>query len=161
MRGQASVFSGQSGTGKSSLINAIVGTTLPTNKTVAQTKKGSHTTTVTQLLHLDFGGWCIDTPALRALVFGTSPPAKSNHTTKRSAPSASNATFPTAATPTKRRVPSKKRSQQVRSVSCATTPTEHYANLLKRSIAAVEAAPPVSSLKNCLKKFEAIFLNNF
>lgn len=66
MKGKASVFSGQSGTGKSSLINAITGLQLPVSEMVKKTKKGSHTTTCAQLIPLDFGGWCIDTPGIKS-----------------------------------------------------------------------------------------------
>jgi ribosome biogenesis GTPase / thiamine phosphate phosphatase len=66
MQGKASVFSGQSGVGKSSLINVLSGYQLRVGKVVDRTKKGSHTTTTTQLLSLDFGGWCIDTPGIRS-----------------------------------------------------------------------------------------------
>ncbi len=66
MRDKASVFSGQSGVGKSSLINAITGHDLRIGEMVDKTKKGSHTTTTAQLLRLDFGGWCIDTPGIKS-----------------------------------------------------------------------------------------------
>jgi ribosome biogenesis GTPase len=66
MKDRISVFSGQSGTGKSSLINALTGRSLKVGKTVAHTKKGSHTTSYAQLLPLDFGGWCIDTPGIKS-----------------------------------------------------------------------------------------------
>ena len=65
MKDKASVFSGQSGVGKSS-INAIVGTNLEIGDIVERTKKGTHTTTTTKLLPLDFGGWCIDTPGIKS-----------------------------------------------------------------------------------------------
>jgi ribosome biogenesis GTPase len=66
MRGKASVFSGQSGVGKSSLINAMTGLSLPVGDIVAKTLKGAHTTTTARLIPLDFGGWCIDTPGIRS-----------------------------------------------------------------------------------------------
>ena len=66
MRDKASVFSGQSGVGKSSLINAMTGLNLRVGETVDRTKKGVHTTTTTQLIPLDFGGWCIDTPGIKS-----------------------------------------------------------------------------------------------
>lgn len=66
MQGKASVFSGQSGVGKSSLINAVTGLHLKVGETVLQTKKGSHTTTRPQLIPLPFGGFCIDTPGIKS-----------------------------------------------------------------------------------------------
>lgn len=66
MENKASVFSGQSGVGKSSIINVIAGQSLKIGKLVDKTKKGSHTTTTAQLLPLDFGGWCIDTPGIKS-----------------------------------------------------------------------------------------------
>lgn len=66
MRDKASVFSGQSGVGKSSLINAVTGLDLRVGETVERTKKGSHTTTTAHLLPLSFGGWCIDTPGIKS-----------------------------------------------------------------------------------------------
>lgn len=66
MRDKASVFSGQSGVGKSSLINAVTGLNLRIGETVEKTKKGSHTTSTTHLIPLEFGGWCIDTPGIKS-----------------------------------------------------------------------------------------------
>lgn len=66
MRDKASVFSGQSGVGKSSLINVITGLELRTGEVVEKTKKGSHTTSTTHLLPLEFGGWCVDTPGIKS-----------------------------------------------------------------------------------------------
>ncbi len=66
MMGKASVFSGQSGVGKSSLINAVAGLELPVGGLTKKTGKGSHTTSSARLLPLPFGGWCIDTPGIRS-----------------------------------------------------------------------------------------------
>lgn len=66
MKNKASVFSGQSGVGKSSLINAVTGLELKIGDIVEKTKKGSHTTTTAQLIPLEGGGWCIDTPGIRS-----------------------------------------------------------------------------------------------
>lgn len=66
MKDKASVFSGQSGVGKSSLINAMTGSDLKTGHIVEKTNKGTHTTTTTNLLPLPFGGWCIDTPGIKS-----------------------------------------------------------------------------------------------
>lgn len=66
MKNKASVFSGQSGVGKTSLINAITGLDLETRLIVERTQKGSHTTTTAKLIPLTFGGWCIDTPGIKS-----------------------------------------------------------------------------------------------
>lgn len=66
MKDKASVFSGQSGVGKSSLINAVAGQSLRVGGLVGKTNKGSHTTTTAQLIPLEMGGWCIDTPGIKS-----------------------------------------------------------------------------------------------
>jgi ribosome biogenesis GTPase len=66
MRGKTSVFAGQSGVGKSSLLSEVLDLTLPTGDVVRQTRKGSHTTTKATLLPLAEGGFCIDTPGIKS-----------------------------------------------------------------------------------------------
>ncbi len=66
MKDKASVFSGPSGVGKSSLINTIAGLNLRVGNVVLRTQKGTHTTSITNLLPLPFGGWCIDTPGVKS-----------------------------------------------------------------------------------------------
>jgi ribosome biogenesis GTPase / thiamine phosphate phosphatase len=66
MKDKASVFSGQSGVGKSSLINAVADLDLRTGHIVGKTNKGTHTTSTANLLILPFGGWCIDTPGIKS-----------------------------------------------------------------------------------------------
>lgn len=64
--GRQTVFSGQSGVGKSSLLNGVQpGLGLLVREVSESTQKGRHTTTTAQLLRLDFGGWVVDTPGLR------------------------------------------------------------------------------------------------
>lgn len=66
MKNKTSVFSGQSGTGKSSLINCTTGQQFATGGIVERTGKGSHTTTTTHLVALEQGGFCIDTPGIKS-----------------------------------------------------------------------------------------------
>ena len=66
MKDKISVFSGQSGSGKSSIINRATGLDLKVGKTVTATRKGAHTTSSASLLPLSFGGWCIDTPGIKS-----------------------------------------------------------------------------------------------
>jgi ribosome biogenesis GTPase len=66
LRGRQTVFSGQSGVGKSSLLNAIQpGLGLRVREVSEATQKGKHTTTTAELIRLDFGGWVVDTPGVR------------------------------------------------------------------------------------------------
>jgi ribosome biogenesis GTPase len=68
LRGRATVFSGQSGVGKSSLLNAVEPGLGLAVKTVSEmNSKGRHTTTYAQLIKLGFGGWVVDTPGVRQL----------------------------------------------------------------------------------------------
>ncbi len=66
MKGKTSVFSGQSGVGKSSLINLATGSSLITGAVVQRSGKGSHTTTTTHLIPLEEGGFCVDTPGIKS-----------------------------------------------------------------------------------------------
>lgn len=66
MHGKTSVFSGQSGVGKSSLINAVTGSDLKTGLVIGKTNKGSHTTSSTHLVPIEGDGFCIDTPGIKS-----------------------------------------------------------------------------------------------
>jgi ribosome biogenesis GTPase len=64
--GRQTVFTGQSGVGKSSLLNAIQpGLGLRVREVSEANQKGRHTTTTAELIRLDFGGWVVDTPGIR------------------------------------------------------------------------------------------------
>jgi ribosome biogenesis GTPase len=66
MKDKTSVISGQSGVGKSSLLNAAFKLELKTGDLAAKTVKGTHTTTVATLVPIPGGGYCIDTPGVRS-----------------------------------------------------------------------------------------------
>ena len=66
LKDRQSVISGQSGVGKSSLLNAIqpeLG--LRVREVSEVNQKGQHTTTTADLIPLSFGGWVVDTPGIR------------------------------------------------------------------------------------------------
>jgi ribosome biogenesis GTPase len=68
LRGRSTVFSGQSGVGKSSLLNAVQPALALAVKSVSEVnQKGRHTTTYAQLIKLNFGGWVVDTPGVRQM----------------------------------------------------------------------------------------------
>ena len=74
-------FSGQSGVGKSSLLNAIQpGLNLRVREVSDWTFKGKHTTTTAELIRLDSGGYVVDTPGLRQFeLWGVDPGELEGH----------------------------------------------------------------------------------
>ncbi len=67
LKGKESGLAGQSGVGKSSLLNAVQpGLALRTADVSRQTGKGRHITTTAQLIRLDIGGYVVDTPGIRS-----------------------------------------------------------------------------------------------
>jgi ribosome biogenesis GTPase len=66
MQDKTTMFSGHSGVGKSTLINAIEPTLdIKTAEISAQHKQGQHTTTFAEMHELSFGGFIIDTPGIK------------------------------------------------------------------------------------------------
>ena len=68
LKDKTTLFSGHSGVGKSSLINALLpGRSIKTGDVSEATDKGQHTTTFAEMHTLPFGGYLIDTPGIREL----------------------------------------------------------------------------------------------
>lgn len=67
LNGKVSVVAGQSGVGKSALLNALQpGLALRTNDVTRETGKGRHTTTTAIMIRLNGGGYVVDTPGIRS-----------------------------------------------------------------------------------------------
>ncbi|WP_373830728.1 ribosome small subunit-dependent GTPase A [Bacteroides heparinolyticus] len=70
LRGKVTLFSGNSGVGKSSLLNLLIpGIALRTAEISDAHNTGMHTTTFSEMIPLPEGGWVIDTPGIKG--FGT------------------------------------------------------------------------------------------
>jgi len=66
IKGKTSIFSGHSGVGKSTLVNALEpGLNLKTAEISQQHKQGQHTTTFAEMFDLSFSGQIIDTPGIK------------------------------------------------------------------------------------------------
>lgn len=66
MLGKTAMFSGHSGVGKSTLVNALdANLHLKTKAISTQHQQGQHTTTFAEMYDLDFGAKIIDTPGIR------------------------------------------------------------------------------------------------
>lgn len=75
LQGRTSIFVGQSGVGKSSLVNKLLGDTDIQVQTVSEaTGKGRHTTTTARLYPLPAGGNLIDSPGIREFGLWHVPP---------------------------------------------------------------------------------------
>jgi ribosome biogenesis GTPase len=80
LRDKTSIFVGQSGVGKSSLIQALLPEEeLRTNTLSESTGEGRHTTTATRLYHFTDGGELIDSPGVRAFRLGHASRAQIIH----------------------------------------------------------------------------------
>ena len=66
LRDRITLFSGNSGVGKSTLLNQLIpGVQLRTAAVSTAHNTGMHTTTFSEMLRLPFGGWAIDTPGVK------------------------------------------------------------------------------------------------
>lgn len=71
--GRTVAFIGASGVGKSTLINALVGSDVQrTGEVREDDQRGRHTTVAAELIPLAGGAWLLDTPGLRAVTLWTS-----------------------------------------------------------------------------------------
>lgn len=77
LAGKETVVAGQSGVGKSSLLNAIEpGLALRVGHVSAENQKGRHTTTTARLIKLSQGGYVVDTPGIRQFALWDVTPAE-------------------------------------------------------------------------------------
>ena len=80
LKDKISLVSGQSGVGKSTLINAITPQLeLRTQHLSDYSGKGQHTTTFAEMFPLEFGGSIIDTPGIKTLSFNNLQPLDVAH----------------------------------------------------------------------------------
>ena len=80
LRDKTTLISGQSGVGKSTLVNAVAPEKeLRTQELSDYSGKGQHTTTFAEMFELPFGGRIIDTPGIKTLSFNNLKPLDVAH----------------------------------------------------------------------------------
>lgn len=83
LKSKTTLFGGQSGVGKSTLINALEpALELRTDEISDHTGKGQHTTTFAEMFELSIGGRIIDTPGIKTLAFSHFEPLDVAHNFK-------------------------------------------------------------------------------
>jgi ribosome biogenesis GTPase len=73
LKDRINVFAGMSGVGKSSLLNALDPNLRLRTGDLTRIRRGGHTTTFSQLLKFEFGGYIADTPGFSNLKLDTIP----------------------------------------------------------------------------------------
>jgi ribosome biogenesis GTPase / thiamine phosphate phosphatase len=80
LKDKVTLLGGQSGVGKSTLLNAVQPhLELRTQELSDYSGKGTHTTTFAEMFELDFGGAIIDTPGIKTLSFNNFEPMDVAH----------------------------------------------------------------------------------
>ena len=80
LKDKTSMVAGQSGVGKSTLINTLQpGLGLKTDEISDYSGKGQHTTTFAEMFPLDIGGFIIDTPGIKMLSYNNLEPLDVAH----------------------------------------------------------------------------------
>lgn len=80
LKDKTSLVAGQSGVGKSTLVNTIQpGLGLKTEEVSDYSGKGQHTTTFAEMFPLDIGGFIIDTPGIKMLSYNNLEPLDVAH----------------------------------------------------------------------------------
>ena len=69
LEGKINLISGQSGVGKSTIVNALLGKNIKTQELSDYTGKGQHTTTFAEMFDVDDTTKIIDTPGIKTLSF--------------------------------------------------------------------------------------------
>lgn len=67
IKGEIAVLAGPSGTGKSTILNALTARDMPTQEVSEKIGRGKHTTRHVELYPMEIGAWLVDTPGFGVL----------------------------------------------------------------------------------------------